>query len=166
MTTPSTTRFVQSGGGYENPAESGVRGAIWAKAGRIPRVDGVLGRELPPDPADTTLAPASHPPTPAESAVQALAVEMGIDPGVLLDSASLMAAAEAVDPADLAGVITEAIGSNPRLAQVAPPAGMKPNPAQGAPGSTAPAAPVSVRDSLKTKAGAQLEQPLPPGFTA
>lgn len=75
------------------------------------------------------------------------------DPVALLDSASFLAKAALLDPADPAAIsaaITEAVTANPRLGKTEP-QGMKRNPAQGA--SASPPLGVNERIAAAEKAG-------------
>ena len=161
---PSTTAFIPSGDGYQQPAESGVRGNIAEKIRRLPRVDH-NGWELPPDPSDTTLAPVARTPSLAEPAVRSVAATLGIDPGVLLDSARLMTSVEAVDQSDTAAVaaaIADGITANPRLIELV----VQPARTQTGGGRAVVVTPPqgSVRDRIRAETARGLSQPLPAGY--
>lgn len=109
-------------------------------AQQIGKALGLVQDDEPADPAKLTeqLTAAGQE---ARQAKVALAVyqaagSANADPAALLDSASFLAKAATLDPADTDAVtaaITEAVTANPRLARTEPTQqGMKPNRAQGA----------------------------------
>ncbi|HVB13546.1 MAG TPA: hypothetical protein VNH38_02170 [Candidatus Dormibacteraeota bacterium] len=162
---PSTTRFVEadSGGFYTPPERPFDR--IRAITSHLQPVDG-NGFDRPrakPDASVTELVspPAGAPPTMAD-ALAAAAEAVGADLPTLLDSQSFCAAITPVSPLDQAGLQDVLRAHMPAPATPR----MAPNPAQGAPGSSAPGPSTgSVLERMKAQAEKSLDQPSPPGST-
>ena len=167
----SVTVHVPSGDGYEQPAETGVRGSIAEKMRRLPKVD-ANGRTVATQ-AETNVVdvvPGAQPgQTPRMAdALMAAAAAVGADVTSLVDSASFTRTLGSISPADTAGLVSaiqNAVAQNPALALQPAAPGMRPNPAQGASGGAVPSRPKTVEEMVRAQAAKAAGQPLPPGST-
>lgn len=162
----SSTQFLPSDEFYTAPVNSRSRMLEITK--RLPRVD-QNGKVIPP-PVDATVAAAvtgsnDRPPTMA-AALTAAAAAVGVDVGALVDSQSFARSIGAISPSDTAGLvgaIQAAVVTNPSLALQPERPRMKPNPAQGSSGGTAPSRPKTVAEMIRAESAKALGQPIPPG---
>ena len=169
----SITVSVPSGDGYEQPAETGVRGRIAEKMRRLPKVD-ANGRTVATQ-AETGVTQVTDGSTPGKppsmvTALIAAAAACGADPQALADSESFTASIGAISPADSAGLqgaVLDAMRVNPSLAIQPPRQGMQSNPAQGssAGGGTVPSRPQTTLERIHSETAKVMDQPLPPGST-
>lgn len=164
MPSKSSTWMVPSSadGSYTRPDT--IQSRIAAKMKLLPRVDH-NGRDLLPDTADPSVTELVTPPTapPTMGAALAAAAEaVGADLPQLLDSERFRLAVAGCSPADSLGLQDLIRDFQP--APAAPT--MRPNPAQGAPGASAPGRPSgSILERMHDLAEKSLTQPEPPGST-
>jgi hypothetical protein len=167
MPVKSTTAFVEADtNGFYTPPKDRPIDRIRAITAHLQPVDqnGFDRPRAKPDDSVTAVVEPTTPgqvPTMADALAKAAEV-VGADLQQLLDSQALVTAITPVSPSNEAEL--EAVIRDHMPPPVAP--GMKPNPAQGAPGAiaTGPAA-GSVLDRMKAQAAKSLDQPEPPGST-
>lgn len=121
---------------------------------------GIVKDDEPVDPAllaeQVTTSQADAKAARVELAVYRNAEAAGADPLALLDSASFLAKASALDPTDIAGLtaaMKEAVTANPRLGAVPASRIPPPNPAQGTSGGGAAPEDIDAQIAAATKAG-------------
>lgn len=162
---PSTTRFVEAdtGGMYTPPTDRPIDRIRKITAGHLQPVDhnGFPRPKAAPSDAIEFVTPAGPPPTMAD-ALSAAAGAVGADLAQLLDSNAFVTAITPVSPSDQAEL--QAVIRDFMPVPSAPT--MKVNPAQGAPGASAPGpATGTLLERMQRQTAKALDQPLPPGST-